>query len=81
MNRTRAYQRDARHHAICRKKAICLSRDGNNWYSVDGKYAKGKIHCSCGICKVAGDSLATQRQKKLFDIAMREFEEDPGYEL
>lgn len=21
------------------------------WYDCDGKYSKGKIHCSCGICK------------------------------
>lgn len=51
MYRTRAYRRDVRHKAICRKKAICQHNLGFDWYSVDGKYSKGKIHCGCRLCK------------------------------
>lgn len=79
MERTRVYRRDARHHAICRKKAICLKRSGNDWYDVDGKYDKGKIHCNCGICKVAGDSIRTLKERKISLLKLQEFEDDMVY--
>ena len=52
MTRSIAYRRFQRHRAICKKKAKSRYRlNGGDWYDVDGKYDKGKIHCSCGICK------------------------------
>lgn len=51
MKRTRAYRRNVRQKAIIRKKRICKGVYGNDWYRVDGKYAKGKIHCVCKLCK------------------------------
>lgn len=52
MERTRAYRRSQRNRVIARKKRIAeditLGRVG--WYNIDGKYSKGKIHCSCPMC-------------------------------
>ena len=54
MSRTRAYTRKMRAKAIKRKKRIV-----SNWrwhgnypfYKHDGMFSKGKIHCSCSLCK------------------------------
>ena len=54
MSRTRAYTRKMRAKAIKRKKRIV-----SNWhwygehkfYHHDGMFSKGKIHCSCPLCK------------------------------
>ena len=54
MSRNRAYTRKMRAKAIKRKKRIV-----SNWhwwgdypyYPHDGMYSKGKIHCSCPLCK------------------------------
>lgn len=51
MNRTRAYYRYVRNKQIARKKNICVHNYGFDYYEHDGQYSKGKIHCSCGICK------------------------------
>ena len=50
MQRTRAWRREQRNKQIRRKKRIS-KHWGFDWYSVDGKYSKGKIHCGCGLCK------------------------------
>lgn len=49
MGRGLSYRREVRNKAIARKKRIC-SNYGFTWYNVDGKYAKGKIHCNCDTC-------------------------------
>lgn len=51
-NRTRDYYRKMRARAIHHKKYIDnkLFQGKSHWYSVDGKYSKGKIHCSCNMC-------------------------------
>lgn len=60
MNRTRSYRREVRNKHIARKKRICRAIYGASiggaetpgaWYKHDGQYSKGKIHCSCKICK------------------------------
>lgn len=45
------YRRYVRNKAVIRKKSICRSVYGFDWYQHDGQYAKGKIHCGCGLCK------------------------------
>ena len=50
MYRTRSFRREVRNKQISRKKRIS-HHWGFDWYSVDGKYSKGKIHCGCGLCK------------------------------
>ena len=50
--RDRAYRRLVRNTVIKRKKTICRNvYHLDSWYSFDGQYSKGKIHCGCGICK------------------------------
>ena len=53
MERTRAYRRSLRNRAITRKKATVknFTVGALEWYSADGKYSKGKIHCSCCMCR------------------------------
>ena len=53
MSRTRAYTRKMRAKAIKRKKRIVSNWHWfeNGYYPHDGMYSKGKIHCSCPICK------------------------------
>ena len=45
------YRRYVRNKTILRKKRISRLVYGFDWYNQDGKYAKGKIHCGCGLCK------------------------------
>lgn len=58
MQRTRDYRRKMRAKHIRRKKRIVsfypVSRafDGFTYYKHDGMFSKGKIHCSCPLCKV-----------------------------
>ena len=53
MERNRAYRRSERNRAIARKKGAVKRFSGGRftWYTIDGKYAKGKIHCSCAMCR------------------------------
>ena len=53
MARTRAYTRKMRAKHIKRKKNIVSqwSCFENGYYPHDGMYSKGKIHCSCSLCK------------------------------
>lgn len=46
-----AYNRDTRNKKIAEKKRKSFFAYGSDFYDKDGKYAKGKIHCSCPICK------------------------------
>ncbi|MCR2051210.1 hypothetical protein NSB25_28800 [Acetatifactor muris] len=45
------YRRYVRDKTILRKKRISKAVYGLDWYKHDGQYSKGKIHCSCGLCK------------------------------
>ena len=48
MKRDRGYYREMREKHIKRKKKI----SAHYWhYKFDGQYSKGKIHCSCPICR------------------------------
>lgn len=50
MKRERQYYREVRRKTIKRKKSI-ISKKQNWIYSNEGKLAKGKIHCSCWMCR------------------------------
>ena len=49
------------------------------WYSVDGKYDKGKIHCSCGLCKYGRryhiPTWRTEKEKARFAAHLAEHNE------
>ena len=49
--RGREYRRYVRNKTILRKKRIIHLIYVFDWYNHDGKYANGKIHCGCGLCK------------------------------
>lgn len=57
MHRTRSFRRKMRAKHISRKKRIVSHYaafrldDGMTYYKHDGMYSKGKIHCSCPMCK------------------------------
>lgn len=56
MNRDRSYYRKQRKRAIHRKEAL-LRRIGGEAYArqwahgATGRFAKGKIHCACWMCR------------------------------
>ena len=67
MSRTRAYTRKMRAKAIKRKKRIVSNWHGfeNGYYPHNGMYSKGKIHCSCPLCKdkaYYGKHLLTEQE-------------------
>jgi len=75
--RDRAYFRKARHKAICHRKNICMRIYGMDWFNKDGKYAKGKIHCGCGLCKPGKrfhqPSLKTRKELAKYETELKEY--------
>lgn len=72
MKRSRDYHRKMRAKHIKRKKKIV-----SNWkwfgqfpyYKHDGMFSKGKIHCSCPLCKAKayyGKHVLTMQEKRNF---------------
>lgn len=51
MARSRQYTRRMRAKHIKRKKSIVKQLYVSPWYQYDGMYSKGKIHCSCKMCR------------------------------
>ena len=50
-NRSRAYIRYQRRNHINRKKRIIKNQCDYWYYEFEGVLSKGKIHCSCPICR------------------------------
>lgn len=50
-NRTRDYYRKQRKSHIDRKKRIIKDQNDYWHYKYDGVLSKGKIHCSCWMCR------------------------------
>lgn len=77
MNRTRSYRREVRNKEIARKKRICLEIMGHDWYKHDGQYSKGKIHCSCKMCKYSRHfglpTIRDEREKSIEDEALKDY--------
>jgi len=77
-NRTRAYYRHQRWRCICRKYNIRKQLWGRmaveQYYSKDGKLgvaigtlSKGKIHCSCPMCRTKSYDELSHRDKKVIE--------------
>lgn len=64
-NRNRAYYRHHRKRVIRRKVRIAEQYGWN--ISFEGRFAKGKIHCSCLLCaiKTKKDGFPHSQKKKL----------------
>jgi hypothetical protein len=50
-NRSRSYYRHQRTRVIAKKVYIHTKINGNVVLFPEGVYAKGKVHCSCKMCK------------------------------
>lgn len=79
MKRTRAYYRRQRNRAIERKLGI-LRRLGGEEYvyawtrGAYGRLAKGKIHCSCPMCRAKSRDEHIHRDKKAFLSAKQQMD-------
>lgn len=60
-NRGRAYTRYQRKRHINRKKRIIHNMDDYWPYRYEGMLSKGKIHCSCPICRLKSYEYAKKR--------------------
>jgi hypothetical protein len=73
MKKSRAERRSQRQRVICRKVHILKRYGGDNYvyaWSAGGKkigrFAKGKIHCSCPMCRRKSyDDPSTADKRKL----------------
>lgn len=98
MNRNRAYYRHQRKRAIARKVSIrkkkwAPSLDNPNaveWEDIRdprrrGKFNKGKVHCSCPMCRTKSyDSLSLRDLRLLMrdKLDLREFlNSENGYQI
>lgn len=69
MGRGLAFKREERLKVISRKKEICRSIYGSQYYKFDGQYSKGKISCGCGLCKPYKGYYPSKRDKQKQNIA------------
>ena len=64
MSNSRAYTREMREKHIARKKRIVHQYPYmGEYYDCDGKYSKGKIHCSCGMCRSKTNNKSWRKRK------------------
>ena len=66
MSRSKAYRRYQRRTHINRKKHVIKSQNDYWHYQHDGELDKGKIHCSCPMCRHKSRDMASfSNQRKL----------------
>lgn len=77
MNRDRSYYRKQRKRAIHRKEEL-LRRIGGDEYvrawahGSTGRFAKGKIHCSCQMCRIKSyDDPQVRDKRRAMDAAQQ----------
>lgn len=80
MKRDRAYYRYQRRKHIERKKKIIkrVSGVGNDpyWiYKHEGELSKGKIHCSCPLCRFYGPTESDLRKREMMKYKEKEYME------
>ena len=61
--KSRAFVRAMRRKHIKRKKQIAEKLYGHGYYKCDGKYDKGKVHCSCPMCSRKTNNKGKNRLK------------------
>lgn len=79
-NRGRAYTRYQRNSHINRKKRIIHDMYDYWYYRYEGKLSKGKIHCSCSMCRLKYWEYIPKRDKSRLiamnyslDMALKQF--------
>jgi len=82
MKKNRAYRRSQRQRVICRKISILKKYGGDEyvhaWSSGGkkiGRFAKGKIHCSCPMCRRKSYDELTHADRKKLISAQQQFDE------
>ena len=81
MNRDRAYHRRQRKRAIHRKEGILRGIGGEEYVfawsrGAPGRFAKGKIHCSCPMCRVKSYDDPCIRDKRAAEYAAEQLREE-----
>lgn len=61
--RSKIFAREMREKHIQRKKRIAERIYGWGYYQCDGKYDKGKVHCSCPMCSKKTNNKGKNRLK------------------
>lgn len=79
MKRTRAYYRRQRNRTIERKLGILRMLGGEEYVyawtrGAYGRLAKGKIHCSCPMCRAKSRDEHSHRDKKAFLSAKQQMD-------
>ena len=82
MNRNRSYYRKQRKRAIRRKERIFLKIGGEEYlkgwaHGAVGRFAKGKIHCSCPMCRLKSyeyPQIRDLRKADAADLQLRDIE-------
>lgn len=75
MPRPMAYRRHQRHAHINRKKRIIKEQNDYWRYKYDGDLDKGKIHCSCPLCRHKSRDEATHSTHQKVAAAIDGLEE------
>lgn len=66
-----------RKKAIKHKKTIVNSYPDPIWnYKYDGQYSKGKIHCSCSLCRSRGISVSDKRKLLAMESSLIDYYND-----
>ena len=77
--RSQEYYRYERRRHINRKKGIIkrCSGGGDPWWVVkyDGELSKGKIHCSCPMCRFHGQSHSDMKKSDKMRYMEKEYAE------
>ena len=61
--RSKPFKRAMRRKHINRRKKIAQKLYGNGFEITDGKYDKGKVHCSCPMCSRKTNNKGKNRLK------------------
>jgi hypothetical protein len=75
-NRTAAYRRHKRYAVIRRKKNIIRDSWHGEWhYDHEGSLDKGKIHCSCPMCRQKSYDQASRADIRIADRMLEQLAE------
>jgi hypothetical protein len=82
MNKNRAYYRHHRERVINRNSKLAKQFYGDGYYKYPGQFSKGKIHCSCGMCRIKtrynGWSMSDRRKLERSIFLEQERGQDSG---
>lgn len=80
MKRNRSQYRSARERAIRRKEKFLLAYGGDYYLQAwtrgcRGRLAKGKIHCSCWMCRTKSYDMLSHSDRRKLDRAQAQMDE------